>query len=272
MHDACPNVMPAPVLSFPASKIADFSLLELARPGMHRAAIGVFLFDAASRALAFRLRDDWEELDLDEHDLEYIACLADDFTLRIDEMGGEAFLLALEDSLSNFLTVSEREPARGLSLDDLYERHVDGRIRRFETHLPVYSLRAAATKFGDDMEVEAEAGEWRRVAGLRLHEGMFIAQVVGQSMEPLIPDGSFCVFRAPVVGSRQGKHLLIEVFGATDSSARFTVKRYTSQKRESGDGEWEHASIRLEPLNREFPAFQLEEGQFRVVGEFVKAL
>src|SRR5450432_1379546 len=251
--------MPATVLAFPASKRAEFSLLELARPGTARVAIGVFLLDQGSRELDFRLRDDWQELDLDEDDVEYAACLADDFTLQIREMGGEAFLAALEDSLSNFLTVSEREPARGLSLDDLYEQHVDARVRRFETHLPVYSLRAAATKFGEDMEVEVEAAEWRRVLGLRLKEGMFIAQVVGRSMEPLIPDGSFCVFRTPVVGSRQGKHLLIEVFGATDSSARFTVKRYTSEKRESAGGEWEHASIRLEPLNREFPAFQLEE-------------
>ena len=264
--------MPATVVSFPSSKTAEFCLLELARPGMPRVAIGVFRFDSGSRELTFRLRADWEELDLDEEDLEYLESLQDDFTLRIGEMGGEAFLLSLEDSLSNFLAISQREPAGGASIDELYELHIDRRVRRFETHLPVYSLRAAATKFGEDMEIETEADEWRRVPGLRLSEGMFIAQVVGRSMEPLIPDGAFCVFRAPVMGSRQGKHLLIEVFGATDSSARFTVKRYTSVKRETAENEWEHASIRLEPLNKEFPAFELEEGQFRVVGEFVKAL
>ena len=211
-------------------------------------------------------------MDLGEDDLEYLECSGRRLRGPDPEAGGEAFLLSLEDSLSNFLTLSPRESAARASVDELYEEHVDSRVRKYETHLPVYSLRAAATKFGEDMEVETEASEWRRVPGLRLSEGMFIAQVVGRSMEPLIPDGSFCVFRAPVVGSRQGKRLLIEVFGTTDSSARFTVKRYTSTKRESSDGEWEHASIRLEPLNPEFPSFELEEGQFHVVGEFVKVL
>jgi hypothetical protein len=98
-------------------------------------------------------------------------------------------------------------------------------------------------------------------------------------MEPLIPDGSLAVFRRVGAGSRQGKRLLIEELGATGSSARFTVKRYTSVKKpvgSSGRDEWAHASIRLEPLNPEFPAFELDpeafEGRYRVVGEFVQAL
>ena len=32
---------------------------------------------------------------------------------------------------------------------------------------------------------------------------MFAAQIVGNSMEPVIPDGSYCLFRAPVEGTRQ---------------------------------------------------------------------
>ncbi|MDQ6699880.1 MAG: S24 family peptidase, partial [Acidobacteriota bacterium] len=103
-------------------------------------------------------------------------------------------------------------------------------------------------------------------------EGMFVAKVVGRSMEPLIPDGSLCVFRSPVVGSRQGKRLLIEQLGATDSSARYTVKRYTSRKVQTGEEEWSHESIRLEPLNPDFPAFELDGEQFRVLGEFVQVL
>jgi phage repressor protein C with HTH and peptisase S24 domain len=101
---------------------------------------------------------------------------------------------------------------------------------------------------------------------------MFIAHVVGRSMEPLIPDGSLCVFRAPVVGSRQGKKLLIEQFGHFEDGARYTVKRYTSQKSQGEDGSWEHSEIRLEPLNPEFEAFVLGPDDFRVVAEFIKVL
>ena len=93
------------------------------------------------------------------------------------------------------------------------------RYGRFVTHLPFYGLRAAATRFGEEFD-PAEVSEpdaWVRAPrGLRLSEGMFIAQVVGRSMEPLIPDGSYCIFRGPVGGSRQGKRLLIEQTGGPE--------------------------------------------------------
>ncbi len=118
-----------------------------------------------------------------------------------------------------------------------------------------------------------QSGDWLRVArGTRLEPGMFAAEVVGRSMEPLIPDGSLCLFRSNVTGSRQGRKLLIEQFDETDFAARYTVKKYTSIKRQSEDGEWEHERIRLEPLNREFPAFDLAPEQFRVIAEFVEVL
>ena len=106
---------------------------------------------------------------------------------------------------------------------------------------------------------------------LRLTEGMFVAYVVGRSMEPLIPDGSACIFRAPVTGSRKGRYLLIEKFGETDFASRYTVKRYARQGTLVESGEREEA-IRLEPLNREFEAFELTSDQFRVVAEFVQVL
>ncbi len=260
--------MPAAVLSFPRqSTKREFAVLELARPGEPRVTAGVLLIDNDS--LAFRLRTDWSEIDLEEDDEEYLQELPDDFTAQIAVRGAQDFLHELESSASNFLIVSDREPAGSASVHDLYDRFVDGTVRPFLTHLPVFTLQAAATRFGEDAEV-SESG-WRRVDGIRLTEGMFVAQVVGRSMEPVIPDGSFCVFRSPVVGSREGKRLLIEQFGATETSARYTVKRYSSTKVHDGDS-WEHASIRLHPLNPEFPAFDLEDGSFRVIAEFVRTL
>ncbi len=91
-------------------------------------------------------------------------------------------------------------------------------------------------------------------------------------MEPLIPDGSYCIFRAPVTGTRQGKRLLIEQTGGADPSSRYTVKRYTSRKAVDDNDSWEHTNIRLEPLNPEFEAFDLGEGDFRVIAEFVQVL
>jgi phage repressor protein C with HTH and peptisase S24 domain len=248
------------VAAFPTRK--EFCLLETTVP---RRAIGVLLIESGALS-GFRLRSDWSEFE----DTEYLEALTEDFELKLRELGGRAFLEWMEETLSGFLVISDREPVRGLGLDELYEEYVDARVKPYETHLPVYSLRAAATKFGEDSSVDVE--EWRRVPGLRLSEGMFIAHVVGRSMEPLIPDGSLCVFRGPVVGSRQGKKLLIEQFGAASDSARYTIKRYTSTKIHNEDGTWTHGDIRLEPLNREFEAFSLHPDEFRVIAEFVKVL
>jgi hypothetical protein len=145
------------------------------------------------------------------------------------------------------------------------------------THVPLYSLRAAATKFGEDLEVEIEPEEWVPAPPrLKLHRRMFAARVVGRSMEPLIPDGSLCLFGAGVVGSRQGMRLLIQRIGATDTSAEFTVKQYTSEKEAFGEDQWGHTRIILKPLNREFETMEFgpedEHRRFRVIAEFLQVL
>ncbi len=89
-------------------------------------------------------------------------------------------------------------------------------------------------------------------------------------MEPRIPDGSLCVFRHGVAGSRQGRLVLVEALGQND---RYTVKRYRSEKRQTPEG-WSHEKIVLEPLNPEFDSWELdpEEDRFRVIAEFVRVL
>ena len=104
----------------------------------------------------------------------------------------------------------------------------------------------------------------------------FVAKVVGRSMEPMIADGSYCLFKRYTGGSRQGKVVLAQSQAVNDpeTGASFTVKRYRSEKLES-DGTWEHGSISLEPLNREFQPIHLKPGQANevvVLAEFVKVL
>ena len=99
-----------------------------------------------------------------------------------------------------------------------------------------------------------------------------LPQVVGRSMEPLIPDGSLCLFRPHGGGSRNGQKLLIEKFGSSDATAQFTVKVYRSEKRVHEDGSWEHERIRMIPLNPEFEEWNLTPDEFKVIGEFVAVL
>ena len=110
----------------------------------------------------------------------------------------------------------------------------------------------------------------------RLRPGMFIAQVVGKSMEPAIPDGAYCLFRAPVEGTRQGKTVLVQLRSTTDpeTSQRYTVKRYESEKAKKGDS-WRHTRITLKPVNPAFEAIVLtgaDEQQLQVVAELVEVI
>ena len=253
----------------------EYLLVELARPGEPQRNIGVLLRDTATGQLYPKMREHFEEIE-DPEEAELLSALAQDFDLKIHEMGGDEFLRSLEDSLSNALRVSQRVavPVDDFSrtLDSLYQEHVEqSQVQPFITHLPLYSLKAAATKFGEEREVDSE-GWVKAPAQLRLTDDMFVARVVGRSMEPRIPDGSLCVFRKGVVGSRQGKLVLVERFGVTDTSARYTIKEYTSQKRPADEGGWKHAWVRLEPLNKEFEGFELKEDEARVIAEFIQVL
>ena len=110
----------------------------------------------------------------------------------------------------------------------------------------------------------------------RLRPGMFVAQVVGKSMEPAVPDGAYCLFAAPVAGTRQGKTVLVQLRDATDpeSGERYTVKRYESEKTQSSDS-WRHARIILTSVNPEFAPIILtdaDEGRLQVVAELVEVL
>lgn len=156
------------------------------------------------------------------------------------------------------------------------------RARPYETHAPVYALVAVAGAFGPDALVTQLPGEqgWIRVPGHhRLTRDHFVARVEGRSMEPTIPDGSYCLFRADRGGSRQGKLVLVWHRGSTDPArgGEFSIKKYTSSKIENPDGTWSHREIRLEPLNPD-PAYRplvfdpTAEGDIRVIAEFVCAL
>jgi phage repressor protein C with HTH and peptisase S24 domain len=280
--------MPAlviPMRTPPAGHAASWATLQIAQPGQAPVPYGILLADEQTGRLTLRFRDPSCFENLDEQSLDILHTLADDLEQKGREVGGLQLLESLEGSLSGFFRISDRSAiaysgAATAAVDRLFQEHVQtnedtDKIRPFVSHLPFYALRAAATKFGEQMESEdapaQDEDRWVRAPeNLRLHEGMFVATVVGRSMEPRIPDGSACIFRAPVTGSRNGKLLLIEQLGVAEAS-RFTVKKY-ARKGALVESEEREAVITLEPLNREFPAFDLTEDAFRVIAEFVQVL
>ncbi|MGB8853527.1 MAG: DEAD/DEAH box helicase family protein [Pirellulales bacterium] len=145
---------------------------------------------------------------------------------------------------------------------------------RYTTHVPVYDLTAAAGFWGPE-SVPEEIG-WTAVPGVSLKPGMFVARVTGTSMEPLIPDGSWCLFRPCPAGSREGRIVLVQLGtdGAGENGGRFTVKKYHSEKTVTADG-WRHDRIQLVPLNPAFEPIEIEAedaGDLMIVGEYLSSI
>ncbi len=267
--------MPASVVSISGNRQGAYVLLEAVLPGVAPRQIGIVLIDPATDRGWVKLRGRYDDFAAPE-DAEVLEAVEADLRDKLTEMGAEACLASLEDSLSNVLRVGERQAvavdAFSRAIERLYGERVEPvAIERFSTHLPLYSLRAAAGRLGEEMESVEE--DWVPAPdGVRLTPDLFVAHVVGRSMEPRIPDGSLNLFRFHPVGSRQSKILLIQRFGALDDTARFTVKRYTSRKVEAGEDEWRHERIRLEPLNPEFEAWDAGPDDFAVVAEWLRVI
>ena len=107
---------------------AEFILLQLAAPGQPLRNIAVLLLDPKRDRLFMRFPDDWSRFGNGDY-AEILSLLAEDFEMKVGEMGAEGFLRSLEDTLSNFLRLSDRTTIRlpddfKKALDDLFTTHV----------------------------------------------------------------------------------------------------------------------------------------------------
>ncbi len=148
---------------------------------------------------------------------------------------------------------------------------------KFVTCLPLLSLQAAAGAFGAPQPVQDADWEWVAVESQhRLRRGMFVAQVVGRSMEPSIPDGAFCIFGSPVTGTREGKTVLAVLRDEHDpeTGERYTVKRYGSRKAAAGES-WTHDEVILRPVSPDYEPIVISASvaeRVAVVAELIEVL
>lgn len=157
----------------------------------------------------------------------------------------------------------------------------DADFAAYKNCVPLVGLQVAAGAWSGEQDgliaLAEHAENWVALDDFKLEPGMFVAQVLGRSMEPLVPDGSYCLFRPVPAGSRQGRNLLLWHAGVADAElgGEYTLKVYTSEKVANADGEWHHERITLKPLNPEYQPLVLEpeeEGAVISVAEFLKVL
>lgn len=237
--------------------------------------IGVVLLDPTANHLHLRLRQDWDVLIRDE-DTWYFEQLPKAIADLQRDLGAKPALDLLTQG-SNAVTADDPQPVLvssfGATLNRLYTREVQTPIRRFETHLPLYSLRSAAGRFLENSKVEVEG--WLEVPNARgLAQGQFIARIEGTSMEPLVPDGSLAIFDTQSKGgSRVGRLVLVEERRRGGVNA-YTLKRYESVKQASSEDSTVRTAIRLHPLNPDHAVIDLdpEDDRYQIVGFFLRAL
>jgi uncharacterized protein len=146
-------------------------------------------------------------------------------------------------------------------------------IKPFENSIPLYSLKVAAGEFGELQQLEDV--EWLNIPEkIKPSKDLFACQVIGESMNKVIPNGALCLFRKYSGGSRNGQIVLVENTNMHDSDfgSCYTVKEYESKKYEDEDG-WKHQSIILKPLSTDssYENMVLEDQdltQFKVIGTF----
>jgi len=196
------------------------------------------------------------------------------------ERGAANVTLATLVALSLAYRVTVRslfEESRRKRQPEPFRRIASEKVRPFRNAVPLYSLKAAAGRFGAQQQVEPE--DWVAPMGrTRPGKGLFVAQVVGDSMRRRIPNGAYCLFRHPVLGSRNGRVLLAQhgQIHDPDHGGRYTVKVYRSRQDASAGG-GRTVEVRLEP-DTDVPGYRpivlrgLEEGELALVAEMVEVL
>ncbi len=146
---------------------------------------------------------------------------------------------------------------------------------------PLVDLRFAAGNFSDPQALADEADEWIVLPDwVNPQPGLFVAQVIGESMNRRIPNGAWCLFRANPSGTREGKVVVVQHRSISDpeTGGRYTIKLYSSEKVEYPDQEWRHSRITLRPdsTQAEFQPLVIErpdeDEDFAVVAEMLMVL
>lgn len=115
-----------------------------------------------------------------------------------------------------------------------------------ESTVPFYDLAIAAGSFSD-LQQHGPV-HYLQLDTYYDHQCYFACNVVGESMNNIIPNGSICLFERYQGGSRNGLICLVECssFDDRDFGANYTIKEYSSKKTIEDEG-WQYLEIILLP-------------------------
>ncbi|ORJ63412.1 DEAD/DEAH box helicase family protein [Geothermobacter hydrogeniphilus] len=224
-------------------------------------------------------------------DLNYIG-LDSVLSRQLEESDYRTIVQQMEKDLSEYyrkldISLDEEDYAFLLPEDDqipadekIVFQDAPAEEEKFRSVVPFYPLEIAAGSFMDSA-LPAEPESWVKMDGISgrksFDDSMFVARIQGNSMEPDIGDGSYCLFTTRTGGTRQGKIVLARHDSLRDpeTGATFTIKRYHSQKRVDPGMGWTHEHIVLKPANPAYKDIVIPEDEadaFAIVAFFVEVL
>ena len=192
----------------------------------------------------------------------------------------------VEDSIYEYLT----DKNTNILLDKPIGKNIDihqniypfrilpiNKVKPYINSVPLYDIKIAAGDFSD-LQQNPNI-EWVELPAPYKHsKEYFVCKVIGESMNKVIPNDSWCLFKNDLGGSRDGKIVLVQHSNIEDYDygSGFTIKLYKSKKVITEDS-WHHESIILEPksYNPNFENITLEDdamSELKVIGIFVSVL
>lgn len=147
---------------------------------------------------------------------------------------------------------------------------------QFHRALPVYDLAAKASSWGSDTAPPVEG--WARVARRPLEADMFVAQVVGHSMEPGVPEGAWGLFKSfsadaqPTATVLDGRRVVAILRSQTDpETGMFTFKRWKVTKL-GARGEVLEVALRPDNTTAASLLVTPDDGSVRVAAEYLETI
>lgn len=122
-------------------------------------------------------------------------------------------------------------------------------VTPYVNSVPLYDLKVAAGTFSE-LQTATDCVWVKLPKHYNPSSDLFACEIIGESMNKIIPNGSICLFKKYSAGSRDGKTVLVELTDLQDpdSGSRYTVKEYRSIKNNTEDS-WAHESIILKPFS-----------------------
>ncbi|MFN8155708.1 MAG: DUF3427 domain-containing protein [Bacteroidia bacterium] len=181
---------------------------------------------------------------------------------EVNSLKSEISKLSKASNESNVL------PFRRLNIDEVIP---------YKNCIPLFDVSAAAGRFEETNL--ADSFEWVELnKPFNYGEDFFVCKIVGESMNKVIPNGSWCLFRKDPGGTRNGKIVLVRQKNVQDTEFGngLTVKIYESKKSQISDS-WQQDEIILHPssYNDEFSDLSFVGDDlidFKVIGVFVEVL